>query len=503
MQSQWHNNPKFWLGVMAVLGGCLFLSYFLAVWSLLGLTLISVLLLGAVFFFSSPKWWWVPVPASFAAGGVLYFGFKLYLHEIMLLVCSLPLFFAVALRYRSFYQFRKLLPWTYYVLGIFLCTHMGWSLFMARISGEGGTGNIIRHYSWALWPMIFGFLYVWFGSTRYLKLALGLVLGAYLLRVTVTILTDYFGGFFYVPFINYVLPGSTPGETDDLRNSGLGLAAFTMIFFMLADNWRSRAFYFALLGLGGIALLLGGGRVAIAMGLLLPAIAAVASRRFTLIAGAAAAAVLFISALNLNPALLDRMDNRIQRTLSILVLEKGAVQAHADTAMSNYWHERLRDVALERWLHDTFSFFIGNRVKKFDTELLYIYGQQEWSFERAVEQAADVGAYEAGWFTVLANTGVIGLFCYLALLIQLGYSALVFVIRNGVKSLEGATSFIALYYSFMWLLFGWTFGAYPSFEIMLLLVANVAIYDRNRQLGQQPVPSQVETPAIVTATVTA
>jgi hypothetical protein len=481
MQSNWQNNPRFWLGLLAGLGGCLFLGYFLAVWSVIGLSLLSVFLIGTIFFFVSPRWWWVPVPASFAAGGVMYFGFKLYLHEVMLLVCSLPLFFAVALRYRSFYQYRKILPWTFYLLGIYLCAHMGWSLAASRITGEGGTGNILRHYSWALWPLIFSFLFVWFGSIRYLKTALILLLGAYLLRVSVTILTDYIGGFFYIPFINYVLPGSSPGETDDLRTSGLGLAAFAIAFAISAKKRWTKAFFLGLLGLGFLALLLGGGRVSIAMGLLLPALAALASKRFTAIIGAGSAALLFIALLNLNPAVLDHVDARIQRTLSILVLEKGAVQAHADTAMSNYWHERLRALAMERWQDNTASFFFGNRVRKFDAELLFVYGQQEWSFERAVEQAADVGAYEAGWYAVLANTGLFGLMFYLALLIQLGYRATVFIMRNGIKDIVGATCFVGLYFASMWTAFGWTFGAYPSFEIMLLLLANVAIYDQARE----------------------
>jgi hypothetical protein len=505
MQSNWQNNPRFWLGLLAVLGGSLFLGYFLAVWSVIGLALFSVLLVGTIFFFASPRWWWVPVPASFAAGGVMYFGFKLYAHEVTLLLCSMPLLFAVALRYRSFYQYRKILPWTFYLLGIYLLAHLGWSLAASRITGEGGTGNILRHYSWALWPLIFSFLFVWFGSIRYLKVALLLLLGAYLLRVVVTILTDQIGGFFYIPFINYVLPGSTPGEMDDLRVSGLGLAAFAIIFAMIAKQWRSKAFFLGLLGLGFLALLLGGGRVSIAMGLLLPAFAALASKRFTLIFGAGAVGVLIIAMLNLNPALLDKMDGRIQRTLSVFVIEKGAVQAHADTAMSNYWHERLRTIALDRWLDNTVSFFCGNRVRKFDAELLFIYGQQEWSFERAVEQAADVGAYETGWFSVLANAGLLGLACYLGLLIQLGYRVITYIMRRGVNDIVGATCFVSLFFTSMWLLFGWTFGAYPSFEIMLLLLANVAIYDQARQEAQSAaaaVASSSVEPAGVTATAT-
>ncbi|HEY1169827.1 MAG TPA: hypothetical protein VGH19_00535 [Verrucomicrobiae bacterium] len=481
MQSNWHSNPRFWLGLFAVLGGSLFLGYFLAYWSSFGAIFLAVLFLGTLFFFLSPKWWWIPVPASFAAGGVLYFGFKLYAHELTLLLCSLPLFFAVALRFRSFYQYRKILPWTYYLLGAYLCAHMVWSVGAARILGEGGTGNIVRHYSWALWPMIFGMLFVWFGSIKYLKAALYLLVGAYLLRVVVTILSDYIGGFFYIPYINYVLPGSTPGETDDLRTSGLGLVAFATIFVCIARTWQTRTIAVLIVALGFVGLLLGGGRVAIAMGLLIPVAAAVAAKRFAWVISAGAAGLLFVASLNLYPGLLDRADSRIQRTLSILVLEKGAVQAHADTASSNYWHERLRDIAIDRWLADAGSFFFGNRVKKFDAELLFVHSQQEWSFEHAIDQASDVGAYETGWFSVLANSGMFGFACYMALFMQFIGRPIAHLYRDGVKDVTGGICFISVYFTTMWLVFGWTFGAYPSFEIMLLIIANVAIYDAARE----------------------
>lgn len=504
MQSNWHNNPRFWLGLAALLGGTLFLGYFLAVWSSFGAVLLGLLFFGSLFFFLSPRWWWIPVPASFAVGGVLYFGFKLYAHELALMVCSIPLFFAVALRFRSFYQYRTMMPWTYYLLGAYLCAHLAWSIGAARILGEGGMGNILRHYSWAMWPLIFGVLFVWFGSIKYLKTALYLLLGAYLLRVVVTILSDQIGGFFYIPYINYVLPGSTPGETDDLRNSGLGLSAFAVVFACIARKWQARTFYFGLLGLGFVALLLGGGRVAIAMGLLVPVLAALATKRFMLIASAGAVGLLFIAALNLNPAFLDHTDPRIQRTLSILVLERGAVQAHADTAMSNFWHERLRSIAIDRWSADTGSFFFGNRVKKFDAELLYVHSQQEWSFERAIDQAADVGAYETGWFSVLANSGLFGLAFYLALFAQFIRRPFLYLYQQGIKDQIGAISFISVYFTSMWFIFGWTFGAYPSFEIMLLIIANVAIYDQARERNQaravaaaQPQPAAQ--PALATA----
>jgi hypothetical protein len=402
--------------------------------------------------------------------------------------------FAVALRFRSFYQYRKVLPWTYYLLSFYLCAHMVWSIGVARFSGEGGASNILRHYSWALWPLIFGLLFVWFGSTKHLKSALYLLLGAYLLRVTVTVLTDWIGGFFYIPVINYVLPGSSPGETDDLRNSGLGLAAFAVIFACLARRFWSRAFFLGLLGVGFVALLLGGGRMAIAMGMLVPVFAALASKRFTLIIASGSAGLLLIAGVNLYPGLLDHVDPRIQRTLSILVFEQGAVQAHADTAMSNYWHDRLRTIALARWTDNPATFFFGNRVKKFDAELVFVHSQQEWSLERAIESAADVGAYETGWFATLANTGLFGFACYLALIVQFIRRPFSYLYRHGVRGVIGGISFISIYYTSMWCIFGWTYGAYPSFEIMLLILANVSLYDHAREQAQlrsaAAVPSQ-------------
>jgi hypothetical protein len=507
MQPNWHNNPRVWLGLAAILVGTLFLGYLMAVWGYIGAIFLGVLLAGSLFFFLSPRWWWIPVPASFAAGGVMWFGFKLYAHELMLLVCIVPLAFAVALRYRAFFQYRKVLPVTYYLLGFYLCAHMVWSVGMSRFTGEGGATNILRHYSWALWPLIFGVLFVWFGSTKYLKTALYLLLGAYLLRVTVTLLTDRIGGFFYVPIINYVLPGSSPGETDDLRNSGLGLTAFAIVFVCLARRLWTRTFFFGLLGMGFLALLLGGGRTAIAMGMLVPVFAALATKRFSLIISAGSAGLLLIAAVNLNPGMLDHADYRIQRTLSILVLEKGAVQAHADTAMSNYWHERLRTNALSRWTESPATFLFGNRVKKFDAELLFVHSQQEWSFERAIESAADVGSYETGWFATLANTGLFGFACYLALIIQFIRRPFAYLYRHGIHGVIGGISFISVYYTAMWCIFGWTYGAYPSFEIMLLILANVSLYDHAREQAQvdaaaaaaQPQPAQA--PVLATAAV--
>jgi hypothetical protein len=120
-------------------------------------------------------------------------------------------------------------------------------------------------------------------------------------------------------------------------------------------------------------------------------------------------------------------------------------------------------------------------VKKFDAELLFVHSQQEWSLERAIDQAADVGAYETGWFSVLANSGFFGFLCYIALIVQFIRRPFLHLYRHGIQDQIGGINFISIYFTTMWCIFGWTFGAYPSFEIMLLIIANVAIYDQARE----------------------
>ncbi|MCD6052721.1 MAG: hypothetical protein K0Q55_4143, partial [Verrucomicrobia bacterium] len=78
-------------------------------------------------------------------------------------------------------------------------------------------------------------------------------------------------------------------------------------------------------------------------------------------------------------------------------------------------------------------------------------------------------------------TGLFGLACYLLLIVQFIRRPLLHLFQSGVRDMVGAISFISVYYTSMWVIFGWTFGAYPSFEVMLLIVANVTIYDHARE----------------------
>jgi hypothetical protein len=227
-------------------------------------------------------------------------------------------------------------------------------------------------------------------------------------------------------------------------------------------------------------ILIGAGRVSLAMFACLPLAAAFVARRYELLGIATAVILSVMLVLNVNPRLLDDFDMRVQRTLSIFVLERGAARAHAVTESSNLWHGRLRELAIDRWMASPRSFLVGNRIQRYDAEIGFIAGQQEVAFERALERATEVGAYETGWFSTLAITGVMGLGLYLALAWQYFRRPWEYLMRRGIAGPEGAFCFLGVFTMTMWFLFGWTYGGYPSFELVLLIVADVACGDLHR-----------------------
>ena len=483
-----------WLAGSAV--AAVVIGYAMATVGWMAAPLLAVLVAAGIFFVVSPRWWWVPLPASYAIGGMLYFGFKIYTHELALVVCVLPLFFAAALNRRAVQQERAALPGVHFWMLFYLAVHLGWSILVARRLGEGGYGNILRHYAWALWPLCFGWLYHRYGSTRYLRPALWMLLAAYFLRASVTVVTHHFPAFLYVPLINFVLPGSTSAHADDLRSGALGLGVVALAVGAMS---RSLGWRLVMLALGGLALygvLLGAGRVSLAMFMCLPPALAWVGRRYDLLGAAGGLVLAVLLALNVSPQLLDGFDMRVQRTLSILVLEQGAARSHAITESSNLWHQRLRELAMQRWLESPGTFLFGNRIRRFDAEIGYIHGQQEMAFERALERATEVGAYETGWFSTLAITGVLGFGLYLGLLARYLRRPWEFLRKHGVRGPEGAFCFLGVFTAVMWFAFGWTYGGYPSFELVLLMVADAACGDAARVSVRAPAVARSEAVAV-------
>ena len=454
----------------------------------------------AFFFFSSYRWWWTIIPALFASGGILYFGFKIYLYEVGLFLCIVPLMFVGALNWNAIRQSRGPLPKVFYILFIFLFGHMFWSLAAAKLYGEGGLGNILRHYMGGFWALLFVFLFHFFGSTQYLRRALFLLFVAYLVRAGLTVFTYFIPSFNYIPGINLVLPGSTMAQIDDLRWSAPGLASVSLIYLCMARSGWTKFLHVLIIAAAFCGLLLGGGRVAAVVFVALPLAAAYFQRKYSILI--AFATILFsgLAYLNVNPRAIEEMEPRMQRTLGIFILERGAVATHSETQASDEWHERLRRVALERWTSTPISMFVGNRIKKFDYSTYLLTGLPSIDFESMIGQASDLGAYESGWYTVLATTGIIGFILFgwmIFTFLRESYSRLR---QTGIRDYRTGFCFLAFFNIMVWFVLGWTIGGYPSYELVLGAIAFGAFREiKTKPLPKSSAPHAVEPHAAANA----
>ncbi|MDB6055805.1 MAG: hypothetical protein JWN25_3328 [Verrucomicrobiales bacterium] len=487
-------NLKFWAPFLAVMGFSLFAGLMIAEQAQYGVIKLIVGVVMVLFFFTSARWWWVLIPAAFASGTVLWFGFKLYLHEVFLLMSILPLIFAIALNKNGMMEKRRPLLLMVKLLVAYLLIHMGWSLFWARLSGEGGFGNILRAYFGFMWGVGFVFLFHLVGKTEFSKMAFYLLYGTLIFRMGMTLLTYFFPAFNYIPVINLILPGSAQ-STDDLRLSGAGAACCALCAFSFTRNSFVRAINFGIAIFSVGALLMGGGRVAVVSFLVFPLLFAWVNRLWIWFAGFFAMTVALLAFLNVSPRAIDTLEPRMQRTLSILVFDS----THGDimgTEGSDVWHSELRRIALERWLSSPWTFLFGNRIKKFDSSSYPQSGNSDINFQLALNQAADLGAYESGWFTVIATAGFCGILLVAGVLVLLIRKIYPIIRKEGVRSPALAFCFLGFYYMIIWVVFGWAAGGFPTNELVLSIVGLYTFGESAKQRGLVERVVEKQAPAI-------
>jgi hypothetical protein len=114
--------------------------------------------------------------------------------------------------------------------------------------------------------------------------------------------------------------------------------------------------------------------------------------------------------------------------------------------------------------------------------------------EDQMNLSAKVGAYESGWWTVIAVTGVVGLVLYAIVLFYLLRKLLPILLRERVRDHSHAFAFMAVFGIIIWIGLGWTNGGFPSTEILFGFLALAALEDRQRRtqvehlnIGRQPV----------------
>ena len=85
--------------------------------------------------FLAREYWWLLLPAAVSFSGYFYFGFKIILYEIGLLLCLLPLPLSLATSQASMQQSRSKLSPAIFILTGYLAIHLGVSCYLFSQDG--------------------------------------------------------------------------------------------------------------------------------------------------------------------------------------------------------------------------------------------------------------------------------------------------------------------------------------------------------------------------------
>lgn len=420
--------------------------------------------------------WWLLVPAAGTLGGYFWFGFKLYPHEVALAGSLLPLMIATALRQSRKIEDRSEFPTVLYLLSFYLLAHWVGSNIYNKLDSGSGYGNVTRAYFNAFWVIVFLVAFWRHGSTKYIPAALMLSYCAAGGRLIVGLLTYFTSSFAYVPVINYVLPGSTHDRGADLRFSGLAVATLAVCYFLIHRGFLRKSFHFLAFISGAVALLFGSGRTVLVLVCLLPISAALLYRKVIPVVLSSLALGTMLLILNLEPTLLDSVAPRVQRSASILLFSSSQADKYGQAGSSDEWHANLRALGFKKWTGSWHNFLFGTGIRPYDNTIREtIVGLT--TNEDYLESSAKVGAYESGWWTVIAVTGLVGILLYLTVLFYLLRRLLPILLREKVNNHAHAFAFLAVFGIIVWLGLGWTNGGFPSTEIMFGFLALLAIED--------------------------
>ncbi len=416
--------------------------------------------------------WWVPAITGATMGGTIQFGFKIYPIDIGLLLAVIGLLPLLLLAYsRVYLPHRRPLPLTFYAAGTYFTVRVALD---AHDSGSG-LGNMLRILADIVWPFFFGFIFYNFGRTSAVSAAIASVAVVSGLRIVGNIVGLFFDSVLYIPGINYIIAAGPDGIVD-LRSCSFFMLITSLIFLEAARHVTGRLFWLVSV-VGSIYLvLLGGSRFSAAIALLVPVIFFVASRRWQLVAVCSGVMLGLLVLINYQPAVLERLPETAERSLSGLLLQPEKIEAGERAEGSTQWHEVMRQEGFRRWTSSPRSWFIGYDLKPFREDAYYNIGQYDEEAIRAAA-SADVGGYESGLWTVLATMGSVGYLFYFIVFLPLWWRTVSYLLRHRVRTVQDGMILWATYASISWYLFGFTAGSYPSLELALMIIASALVQD--------------------------
>lgn len=479
------NIERFHLLIVGVLATLL--SLYIVVQAMKGgtnsLIAATVVIGGIAWIVSGREAWWIPIPIATSIGGLVWVGFRIYTHELGVLMAAAALLPAIAINRRAVEQYRGKLPWVVYALLGFLFAHLFTSLMINRYDNGTGYGNIVRTYVGAIWPLLLIVALFHFGNTKYIRLAIMVTYIGLAFRVVIALYSYYFPGLLFFRGFNVFFLLSEHGGLD-LRGAPLRLLILTLGL-SAASRDRMRTLLHLLVAMTSAWLLLmGSGRVTVAMLGVIPIFWLLVQRRYALLIFASAAMLAIILTLNLNPDLLYMLPRGSQRALSILLTggsQSMSIQAGLDA--SNLWHQELFRLGKTRWLATPLSFLFGNRVFPFDPTMGSYW--QDFYFNASV--AASIAKYERSLWTILATTGVVGGILYVFSFYYLLREPVRLLFRDRFSDFNHVIYFLAATHALLFFLFSPVSGAFPGVELMWAGIAYIVAKDEARRLNKEEI----------------
>lgn len=456
------------------------------------------LLLGIVILIGITAWavlgrsvWWLPMMFLPALGGMFYVGFKIHVHELALIVAMIPLVLLIALN-RSDIQARKhTVQGIILLLIIYLCLHFLACLVYLKINALPGIGNVVRRYTDAIWPIMFLVPFLYFAKTKFLKWAMHLVFLANLARFSVGLYTVYTGGksLLYIPLINFVPAGGMGGS--DLRTSGPMLVALGIVYFCLHRNILFRSLMFLMIALGLWGTFLGSSRLVLVSAFFLIAFPLIIYRQFGILLLGFSLFVIGIIFINATPTSLYALPEAGRRAASAFLFDRGLATDTAGTDLSDQWHFRLMNEGWKSWTDNAFTILFGRGTRAFE-EKAWDGGQ---NFEGMIEMAVATSRFEKGLWDTLCTFGITGFILFITCMGYVIQRCLKELARQKISSYALGLAFIGSFQCISWIMLCWIGGTFPSTQIMLGLVALVAIDDDKAKLAAKE-KKALTTPAI-------
>lgn len=421
------------------------------------------------------------MPAFFLVplGGLFYFGFRIYVHELSVIVTIIPLVGAIILKKGSQVAKRSAYDTVAFLLLLYLCAHLIGCLVYNKANNLGGLGNVVRRYADAIWPLLLVFPIVLYADFRQVKLALRLVLVATLSRWTIGAFGVLSGrdDILFIPILNYM--PANGGAFADLRVTGAALAAIAIVWLVIARGCLARLIYLGLIGLGIVSTLFGSGRIALLSAALMIAFSCVVFRKWSLLGLGGGAGLVLVILINVSPDGLWELHPTVRRSASGFILDSSISEQIGETGLSNQWHDRLIGEAQKVWLESAPSILFGSGVLPFVESAWSKEATGALYFDSMVGMARDTKRFESGLWSTLATFGVVGTALFVLCLVRILSLLLPHVMTGRIESATDGLAFLATFQCIVWLLLCWVSGDYPSYPIFLGLVAVAALKQQN------------------------